>query len=109
MQFIIDREDFRALSQSTQRELIELFAGKGVLQPKTTHYQKRISIRQPVDISEEQAKRLFHGLSDDHSRRLELFVHLSPLAGAVVMLPVVLGLTWGLVSKPLLGIASPWL
>jgi hypothetical protein len=73
MQFIIDREDFRALSQSTQRELIEMMAGKGVLQAKAVRYQKRISIRQPVDITQEQAKRLFHGLSEDHSRRLELF------------------------------------
>lgn len=77
MQLVINGDEFRALSQSTQRELIEVFAGKGALQAKVRRYQKRISIRQPVDISEEQAKRLFHGLSDDHSRRLELFARKS--------------------------------
>jgi len=77
MQFVIDREDFRALSRSAQRELIELIAGKGALQAGKPRYRKQISIREPVDISEEQAKRLVHGLSDDHCRRLELFARKS--------------------------------
>ena len=77
MHIIIDQEDFRALSRSTQRELIELVAGKGVLETTVPRYQRRISIRQPVDISEDQAKRLVHGLSDDHRRRLELFARKS--------------------------------
>jgi hypothetical protein len=77
MQFVIDREDFGALSRSAQRELIELFAGKGALQAEKPRYRKRINIREPVDISEEQAKRLIHGLSDDHRRRLELFARKS--------------------------------
>ena len=77
MQFVIDREDFRALSRSAQRELIELFAGKGVLQAKASRYRKPINIRQPVDISEDQAKRLIHGLSEDYLRRLELFARKS--------------------------------
>ena len=73
MRLVIEQEEFRELSSDTQKELLERFAGKHVLAGTKPRYQKKIPIRRPIDISEEQAKRLVHGLSDDHRRRLQLF------------------------------------
>lgn len=73
MRLVIEQEEFRKLSSDTQKELLEHFAGKQVLAGAKPRYQRKIPIRRPIDISEDQAKRLIHGLSDDHRRRLQLF------------------------------------
>ena len=89
MRLVLEQEDFRKLSRSAQQELLERFAGRNGLPERGARYQKRIPLRKPVDVTEEQAKRLLHGLSEDHRRRLSLF---SRKSGRVRMKEI-LGLT----------------
>ena len=73
MRLEIDQADFQTLSAATQRELIQNFAGKIFTSREGPRGRKAIKWREPVDITEDQAKRLIHGLSEDHRRRLSLF------------------------------------
>ncbi len=73
MRIVIEQSDFRELSPEAQREIIQKFAGEA-LQPATGGLSgAKLRWRQPVDLNEEMAARLIHGLSDSHKRRLELF------------------------------------
>ena len=73
MKIEIDQNDFQQLSAATQRELLQSLAGKDLIAARGPRTNKRITLRQPIDISPAQATRLVHGLSDDHRKRLGLF------------------------------------
>ncbi|MDX1576687.1 MAG: hypothetical protein R3285_10880, partial [Kiloniellales bacterium] len=87
MRIVIEQSDFRELSPEAQREIIQKFAGD-VLQPAAgLAAGAKLRWRQPVDLNEDMAARLCHGLSESHKRRLELFAkkgHCSPSAAASV-------------------------
>jgi hypothetical protein len=73
MRIVIEQSDFRQLSPEAQREIIEKFTGapqKAASAPKAS---ANLRWRQPVDLDEDLATRLIHGLSESHKRRLELF------------------------------------
>ena len=73
MRIVIEQSDFRELSPEAQREIIQKFAGD-VLQPAAgLAAGAKLRWRQPVDLNEDMAARLCHGLSESHKRRLELF------------------------------------
>ena len=79
MRLIIEADDFRKLSRSTQRELIEQFAGArlvaGHTPPRPGPVERGPSYewRRPVDLTHELTIQLMHGLGEPHRRRLALF------------------------------------
>ena len=73
MRIVIEQSDFRQLSPEAQREIIEKFAGKTLAASKGVRTGSSLSWREPVDLNEDMATRLLHGLSEPHKRRLELF------------------------------------
>lgn len=75
MKIQIDETDFKQLSPSVQRELLERFAGDSGVYSRSRRRDKpaKLDWRRPLDLSLEQAQRLVHGLSEDHRRRLALF------------------------------------
>lgn len=74
MRIVIDKSDFRALSAGTQQELIERLVGTALRTGKQSRSVASLHWRKPVDLTEDMAARLLHGLSEPHRRRLELFV-----------------------------------
>ncbi len=74
MRIIIEKSDFRALSAGTQQELIERLVGTAPRIGKLGRSGAGLHWRKPVDLTEDMAARLLHGLSEPHRRRLELFV-----------------------------------
>jgi hypothetical protein len=73
MRIVIEQSDFRQLSHEAQREIIEKFAGEILDVGKNARSGASLSWRAPVDLNEDMATRLLHGLSEPHKRRLELF------------------------------------
>ena len=73
MQIQMNQSEFRRLSPAAQREIIEQLSGKTLLQPEPRKRGARLYWRKPVELSPALAKKLVHGLSDMHLRRLELF------------------------------------
>jgi len=73
MQIVIEPNDFRRLSPETQREIIQLIAGREALAGQRTTRRANARWREPVDLTPDLARRLVHGLSDNHRRRLEIF------------------------------------
>ena len=73
MRIVIEQSDFERLSQETQKELLEAFAGKGVLAFRPEKKSAKLLWRQPTDLTPDLAVRLLHGLSEPHRVRLELF------------------------------------
>ena len=73
MRIVIEQSDFQRLSQETQKELLEAFAGKGVLAFRPEKKSAKLLWRQPTDLTPDLAVRLLHGLSEPHRVRLELF------------------------------------
>ena len=75
MKIQIDETDFKQLSPTVQRELLERFAGDVGVYSRSRRRDKpaKLDWRRPLDLSLEQAQRLVHGLSEDHRRRLALF------------------------------------
>ena len=75
MQIVIDDKDFRRLRPDVQSHILETLLGR--LPDAPTAAGKRsprnIKWRDPVDISADQARRLFKGLSEDQAKRLALF------------------------------------
>lgn len=74
MRLVIEDSDFRRLSASTRKELLDTFAGDkaaptdgGAKQMATTLW------RRPIDLTPELTTRLLHGLSAPHRERLKLF------------------------------------
>ena len=74
MRLLIEEKDFRRLSPSTRRELIEVFSGKRAGQTQGGGKKSRRWDR-PIDLTPELTNRLMHGLAKNHRRRLELFAH----------------------------------
>ena len=79
MKIQIDESDFQQLSPAVQRELLERFAGDSGVYGRKRRRAKpaKLDWRRPVDLTEEQAQRLLHGLSEDHKKRLALFMRKS--------------------------------
>lgn len=73
MRIVIEQSDFRQLSPEAQREIIEKFTGLPQKFAATPKSSENLRWRQPVDLDEDMATRLIHGLSESHKRRLELF------------------------------------
>jgi len=73
MRIVIEQSDFRQLSPDTQREIIEKFTGASISAAGAARSSANLRWREPVDLDEEMASRLLHGLSETHKRRLELF------------------------------------
>ncbi len=73
MRIVIEQSDFERLSQETQKELLEAFAGKATLAFRPAKKSAKLLWRQPMDLSPDLAVRLLHGLSEPHRVRLELF------------------------------------
>ncbi len=73
MRIVIEQSEFRRLSPETQKELLEAFAGKGLFGLKPAKKPPNALWREPMDLSEDLAARLLHGLSEPHRVRLELF------------------------------------
>ena len=73
MRVVIEQSEFQRLSPETQREIIERLAGSSVRVAKHARSSEGLHWRRPVDLTEDMAARLVHGLSDPHRRRLELF------------------------------------
>jgi hypothetical protein len=73
MRIVIEQSDFRQLSPAAQREIIEKFASDPDQFRQGAKSGASLRWRQPVDLDEDMATRLLHGLSEPHKRRLELF------------------------------------
>ncbi len=73
MHIVIEADDFRRLSTQTQRELIRNFASPKALETRRTSRQTDTNWKKPIDLNKELARRLVHGLSENHLRRLEIF------------------------------------
>ena len=74
MKLVIDQSEFRRLSESTQRELLERIAGRplrgrGERQRRAAGYAPRT----PFDLGAELATQLMRGLAENHVRRLQRF------------------------------------
>jgi hypothetical protein len=73
MRIVIDKTEFRLLSPSTQKELIETFTGNDKTGKSSRRGAAKLRWRRPIDLTPEQAIKLVHGLPEDYRRRLELF------------------------------------
>ncbi len=73
MQIVIDQSEFQGLSPDTQRELVAKLMGPAVGTESRGRSRAGLHWRKPVDLSEDMAARLLHGMSESHRRRLELF------------------------------------
>jgi len=73
MRIVLEQSDFRELSPEAQREIIGKFAGDALHDGKRAGSGANLRWRQPVDLTEDMAARLLHGLSEAHKQRLELF------------------------------------
>lgn len=72
MQLVIDRADFRRLSPTTQRELLEFLTGRSETPSKRTE-APGLRWRVPYDLPEEIAQRLIAKLDGKHLELLRLF------------------------------------
>ncbi len=73
MRIVIEQIDFQLLSQATQKELLEKFAGGNVVIARPKSKPGNLLWREPIDLTPELASRLLHGLSDPHRVRLKVF------------------------------------
>ncbi len=73
MHIVIEAKDFRKLSPDTQRELIARFAGRKLLESKRVARSTEVTWKKPVDLNRDLARRLLHGLSENHRKRLGIF------------------------------------
>jgi len=73
MRIVIEQSDFRQLSAEARREIIEKFAGEMLELKRSAKSGESLRWREPVDLNEDMATRLIHGLAEPHKRRLELF------------------------------------
>ncbi|MDX1710099.1 MAG: hypothetical protein R3316_03050 [Rhodovibrionaceae bacterium] len=72
MRLVIERAEFRQLSEAAQKELLELYAGRP-LQQGSVDRPLRARWRVPIDLTPDLCTRLMHGLSERHRSRLRLF------------------------------------
>jgi hypothetical protein len=75
MRIVIEQSEFRGLSPDTQQELIQKLTGSAIQLGKRSRSRGALSWRKPVDLSEDMAARLLHGLSEPHRLRLQLFAN----------------------------------
>ena len=73
MRIVIEQADFQLLSQATQKELLEKFAGRNVVVVRPETKPGKLLWRKPMDLTPDLAARILHGLSDPHRARLKLF------------------------------------
>lgn len=73
MQIVIESGDFRRLSAETQREILRLVAAPEALEEPRGTRRPTARWREPVDLTPDLVRRLVHGVSDNHRRRLEIF------------------------------------
>lgn len=73
MRIVIEQSDFRQLSAEARREIIEKFAGEMLELKRSARSGASLRWREPVDLDDDMATRLIHGLAEPHKRRLELF------------------------------------
>lgn len=73
MRLVLDEKDYRRLSAGTQKELIEVLAGKRVVDLKSASTKTSMGWDRPVDLTPELTAKLMHGLAENHRLRLELF------------------------------------
>ncbi len=73
MRIVIEQTDFQLLSQATQKELLETFAGGNVVIARPKSKPSNLLWREPIDLTPDLASRLLHGLSDPHRIRLKVF------------------------------------
>ena len=69
MRVVIEQSEFQRLSPEAQQEIIERLAGSAVQVAKHARSGVGLHWRRPVDLTEDMAARLMHGLSDPHRRR----------------------------------------
>jgi hypothetical protein len=78
VQIVIEQSDFRRLSTETQREVMQLLAGRTFPEAQAAGKKpaaQGLRWRRPVDLTPELARMLVHGLSEDHRRRLRAFAN----------------------------------
>jgi hypothetical protein len=72
MRLVIEKAEFRQLSEAAQKELLEVFAGHPLhagVREKPTRGRWRV----PIDLTPDLCARLIHGLGESHRKRLCLF------------------------------------
>lgn len=72
MQLVIEGHDFRRLSNETRAELIALIEGRPV-EPRAPAGNMQLRWRRPIDLTADLARKLVHGLADEHVTRLAMF------------------------------------
>ncbi|MSP82627.1 MAG: hypothetical protein EXQ94_06780 [Alphaproteobacteria bacterium] len=74
MQLVIEAADYRRLSQETRDELRAVLEGRA-LEPRTSKSKSNPALgwRRPFDLTPDLARKLVHGLEEDHVKRLTLF------------------------------------
>lgn len=73
MQIVLDRSDFRRLSSTAQRELLEVLTGKPPAAQARKQETKGLRWRTPYDLSDDLAQRLVAKLEPRHIELLRLF------------------------------------
>lgn len=73
MRIVLEQSDLRDMSPGTRRELVERLLGKGRDGKLRRRSAPNLRWRRPLDLTENMATRLLHGLAEPHRRRLELF------------------------------------
>ena len=72
MRLVIEKAEFRQLSETAQKEILELYAGRP-LQTGVQEKPARTRWRVPIDLTPDLCSRLMHGLGERHRKRLCLF------------------------------------
>ncbi|MEX2647648.1 MAG: hypothetical protein WD673_01385 [Alphaproteobacteria bacterium] len=72
MQLMIDGAEFRRLTPETREELLAVLEGRKVPE-RQAGGNPTLRWRRPLDLSPELARKLVHGLADEHTKRLALF------------------------------------
>lgn len=73
MRIVLDRDDFMRLSDGAQNEIMGLLGGNASQSGRAGTASGALRWRRPYDLSLEQARKLLHGMPDDHLKRLRLF------------------------------------
>ncbi|MGH6719195.1 MAG: hypothetical protein ACREER_07745 [Alphaproteobacteria bacterium] len=69
---MIEDLDFRRLTNETRAELIALLEGRPI-EPRTPAGNTQLRWRRPIDLTADLARKLVHGLADEHVTRLAMF------------------------------------
>jgi hypothetical protein len=72
MQLVIDAADYRRLSSEAREEILSLLEGR-VPPARPARSNPALRWRRPFDLSPELARKILHGLEEEHVKRLALF------------------------------------